>query len=483
MFPHANLLTPLTQAMTPRGAVTPRGQSSLFRAACCLFLLGSCGGCTTLLNPISGIPVTQLPPELLGERRAEYVEVPVALLSIPAGQPYRLDAGDILGVYIEGVLPFSSPTAVPGPPPVNFPAAGSTLPPSIGFPIAVQEGGLLNLPLLEPFSVRGMTVEEARQRIAAAYREREILDFGDTVPVVTLIRERNYNVTVIRTNGGPPGTTTGIAAGYDLQLPAYRNDVLHALTQSGGLPGFHEKNAVTVFKASRLPRERRSELLMRLASASNSCQACVANQIPAAATWVDRPAGSGWPNGNLLDLGDEGLGYGFEMIQDPLIVKIPLRVPPGSVPLIEPEDIELVDGDIVYVESRETEFFYTGGLLSGGQIPLPRDYDLDVLGALALAGSGVASERGGGGGGMGGGLIQGIGGASPTQLYVIRKMACGRTFNISVDLQQALNDSHQNILVQPGDTLVLRFKPHEEVANFALGTFFTLGIRELFRNR
>lgn len=107
---------------------------------------------------------------------------------------------------------------------------------------------------------------------------------------------------------------------------------------------------------------------------------------------------------------------------------------------------------------------------------MPRDYGLDVLGAKALAGMGAdGASR------VGGGLIGGMGGAKPTQLFVIHKLPSGRTFNIAVDLQLALNNSNENILVQPGDTLILRYKPHEELLNFGLGTFFTFGIRELFR--
>ena len=72
----------------------------------------------------------------------------------------------------------------------------------------------------------------------------------------------------------------------------------------------------------------------------------------------------------------------------------------------------LNDGDIVYIESRETEVFYTGGLLQGGEFPLPRDYDLDVLGAMAIAGQGAYGSAAGGGGGGGGGLGGGLGGVS-----------------------------------------------------------------------
>ncbi len=65
---------------------------------------------------------------------------------------------------------------------------------------------------------------------------------------------------------------------------------------------------------------------------------------------------------------------------DPAILKIPLRLPPGVIPSFRPDDVILKDGDVVYIESRDAEVFYTGGLLPGGEYQIPRDYDLDVLG-------------------------------------------------------------------------------------------------------
>ena len=43
----------------------------------------------------------------------------------------------------------------------------------------------------------------------------------------------------------------------------------------------------------------------------------------------------------------------------------------------------LQSGDILKIESRETELYYTGGLLPVGEFVLPRDYDLDVIEAVA----------------------------------------------------------------------------------------------------
>ena len=169
------------------------------------------------------------------------------------------------------------------------------------------------------------------------------------------------------------------------------------------------------------------------------------------------------------------------MPQDPTILRIPLRLPPGAIPNISPADVILQDGDIVLIETRDTEFFYTGGLLPGGQWPLPRDYDLDVLGAMALAGYGVNNQARGGTG------LGGLAGSAqvvpPGRLYILRKTPCNGQLAIEVDLTKAVNDPSQRPIIQPGDTLILQYKPCEEALNFGIGTFFTFGIQQLFQGR
>jgi hypothetical protein len=144
----------------------------------------------------------------------------------------------------------------------------------------------------------------------------------------------------------------------------------------------------------------------------------------------------------------------------------------------------LEDGDIVYVESRDADVYYTGGMLSGGEHRIPRDYDLDVLTAMSLSGGSIGGNRGGGGamggfGGLGGMLGQ----VPPGMLYVLRKTPCNGQITIAVDLARANLDPRERILVQPGDILILRYKPGEEILNFGLGTFFTFGIQYALQNR
>jgi protein involved in polysaccharide export with SLBB domain len=252
--------------------------------------------------------------------------------------------------------------------------------------------------------------------------------------------------------GGRGGFNLGSdqsASGSMIKLRAYQNDVLNALMASGGLPGVNAKNEIKILRASKADQRKRDAFVQQF------YQQYYCNQDPC--------------------------GCAPPLPDDPSILKIPLRLPPGIVPSFRPEDIVLEEGDIIYIESREAEVFYTGGLLQGGQFMIPRDYDLDVLGALALAGSGVSSvgARGGGGGTMGG-----IGGGAfvpPGALFVLRKTPCDGQITIEVDLAKANVDPRERILVQPGDILIMRYKPCEEVLNFGVAALFLYGFQYALR--
>ena len=77
----------------------------------------------------------------------------------------------------------------------------------------------------------------------------------------------------------------------------------------------------------------------------------------------------------------------------PNAVRIPLTVPDGEPLMFGRNDVLLEDGDIILVESREQDHFFTGGLLGGGQYALPRNQDLDVLDAVLLADSYARSTQ------------------------------------------------------------------------------------------
>lgn len=422
-------------------------------------------GCSTITQPISGIPARRLPPQFLAQSKNNLVPLDPARLSQEPPRDYLLDDGDILGIYIEGILPFVPPDRPPEPPPVNFPDANSQLDPSLGYPIAVINDGTIQLPNLEPIKVRGLTIDQTRDLIRKYYLDSEILRESSRLqPIVTLMKERTYNVIVIRQDmggqgaqGGGGGMGGGFTRGTDysatgrmLKLKAYQNDILNAMMESGGLPGVNAKNEIKILRASRADQRRRDEFVQQF------YQQYYCNPDPC--------------------------GCPPPLPEDPSILRIPLRLPPGVIPSLTPEDVVLEDGDIVYIESRDAEVYYTGGLLPGGEHRIPRDYDLDVLTAMSLSGGGISrSQNGGGMGGMGG--IGGmLGTVPPGMLYVLRKTPCNGQITIAVDLAKANLDPRERILVQPGDILILRFKPSEELLNFGLGTFFTFGIQYALRN-
>src|SRR5260370_5060125 len=68
-------------------------------------LPGVLGGCAAVSNPVGdGIPARFLPPETFGESKDAYQQIPLTYLRQPAPEVYRLAPGDVLGVWVEGVL-------------------------------------------------------------------------------------------------------------------------------------------------------------------------------------------------------------------------------------------------------------------------------------------------------------------------------------------------------------------------------------------
>lgn len=409
-------------------------------------------GCTSILSPIQSIPAERVPPQFLAEPQANKTNIDPARLSQPVPKNYLLDENDVLGVFVEGVLgEFDS-----APPVIENP--GNDLPPAIGFPIPVRQDGTLSMPLVDPVPVRGLTIQQAEQMVSRAYRGGPDPILKEGRIIVTLLRKRTYRVFVIRQDNsqsaqGQNFQSRGQAGiinnrsdessrGMVLQMPAYQNDVLNALTQTGGLPGLNAKSEIRILRGDRAQIAQRDREVREFYRTNSPDQ---------------------FPYGVIPTVPDETN-----------TIKIETRLRPGQIPSFQPEDIILRDGDILFIDSRDTEVYYTGGLLGGGERLLPRDYDLDVLAAVSLAGVSVGTQQGG---------IAGNGNTRvpPTELIVLRRLPASRQIAIRVDLNEAINDPRSRLLVVPGDTLILRFKPQEELANFAISTFFTFGVRELFR--
>ncbi|MGA2032236.1 MAG: polysaccharide biosynthesis/export family protein [Thermoguttaceae bacterium] len=408
-------------------------------------------GCAAITNPIAdGVPVRILPDDLLAESKKDLQPLPLSLLRQPPPAAYKLASGDILGVYIEGVLGQADT-----PPPVNI-AEGTDMPPSFGFPIPVRQDGTVPVPLVAPVPVEGLTVPEAEKAIANAYGDKKILRPEDRRILVTLMRPRHTRVLVLREDSkertltvgsrslrGFPSTESvigGVQAGTGavVELAAYENDVLHALAETGGLPGLDAINEVFIYRGywdGKADLKASGAALPKGIDPANAAASAAANAAESAGTAQKT-------------------------------ISIPLRVRPGQRPPFTPQDIVLQAGDIVVVRVLEPTFFYTGGLLPARQVPIPRDTDLTVVEAIlkvdgSILGGGTSPDN------LNGTLVPpGLGISSPSLLAVLRKTPNHGQVTIRVDLNRAVADPRENILVQAGDVLILQETPGEAIARY-----------------
>jgi protein involved in polysaccharide export with SLBB domain len=547
----------------------------------------SFSGCAAF-RPIDGVPARYVPDEVKAPVRSGKKTIDLSLLSQTQPSVYHLDTGDVLAISIEGVMPRREGEL----PPVNmsFNANDEALP-ALGYPVPVRADGTVSLPMLHnAVSVRGMTIKQAEDAVRRAYTvEKKILQSGNERVWVILHRPRQYRVLVIRQEGVEAPAASGLPGAVNLgalkrgtgravTLTAYKNDVLHALAETGGLPGLDAENTIYVIRSKR----RRD----------GTTPDSLATGYPPNAGWSLAPAPLGvppmpegghsfspLPNGYLLGANppltpspatqepessanpietkpgpqtrfspNSGLQMavlGFETDESPqrvspmafktdvpgsqstsvpttnmptftnaapqmvpmnspatpwqsgmppmqttnnwpemsaeswmghastgdptlanqAVTKIPVRLAPGEQARFTERDILLEDGDIVFIESRDTEIFYTGGLLGGGQYTLPRDYDLDVMGAVAIAQAGRNS----------GNATRATGGItalnndvtiSASQAIILRKMPNGSQVPIKVDLYRALRHPEERVLMQPGDFLMLQYTPLEACGAF-----------------
>ena len=403
-------------------------------------------GCSSFLGSygVTGIPVSRVPRDLLyAEQKDEFEDISMLRLRQDPPKSYALGPGDVLGVYIKGVLGDDENL-----PPVHYPE-NSALPPAVGYPVPIREDGTLALPIVDPINVQGMSLIEASEAVRNAYigGADPILPVDSQVVSLTMIRRRTVRVLVIREESGGIADVSKRGTGNVVDLPAYENDVLHALSETGGMPGLDAKNEILIYRGLFEDGVNYDEILTK-ASVQN-CQHC-----------------------QDLCFCDES-----PKPDAPNVTRIPLRYHPNRPPVFSQNDILLSDGDIVIIRSRDKETFVTAGMLGGGEYLLPRDKDLDVIGAIAMAGGPIGNsgtgisalgQGGGGGGGFGGGGGNRAGQCQPSEVLVVRELPCGNTITMKIDLNKALQDPSERVLIQPNDVVMLRYTIGEEVGNVLL---------------
>lgn len=399
--------------------MTSHSSARRIGAAIVLALAGLSTGCAAVSNPVAdGIPVRRLPAEVLGKSKADMQPIDLTLLRRKEPDPYRLDKGDLLAIVAADLFgPENAPIPV-NPPDINNREASS------GYPVPVRDDGTISLPgqneNIKPLDVRGKTLREVEDDIKKMIVNAGQFKEGKFKVSVQLARRRQYRVYVQRedTQQIPFSGSQGGAIfqnkkgnGVTVFLDEGRNDVLNALNLAGGPPGLDAKNELVIQRGTFDPAN---------------------------------------PKKN--------------------VTRIPLRMFPEDQLKISESDITLREGDIVVVEATQTEFYSTGGVITSRQWPLPRDYDLSVLQALAIANAPIVN----------GGFTQtafvaqafstGLGTPSPALCTILRPLPNGQQINIRVDLDRALRDPRENIRVLAGDFLILQERPGDAVLRYLTQT-------------
>ena len=416
-----------------------------------LFVLPTAVSASPFQRIVNSVPANQVQSWQLVPPQSQATQESPNFTNLRRSKPqsYLLDSGDVLGIFLEGVLGKSDESA-----PIHYPPPGSDLGPSMGYPTLVLSDGTVSLPMVDRILVRGLTVQQAEAKIRSVYSGQNktgqrILTDNSRV-IVSLQRKRTIKVTVIRGDNSAAmaplnsfrqdavnNRSDRSARSSTIHLDAYDNDVLNALIATGGLPGLNAKPNATIYRA--------------------------------------RPAGS-YSSGQSAFPRSNNYNPNASFPRSSATAQVPLRhstmrpTYPGQHAQTRQNSV-LRDGDLLVVDSKPTEVYYTGGLLRGGEHLLPRDKSLSVIDAIALAGGPVASTIN----------RFGISRLPPTELNIVRNNPQQGQVNIRVDLNRAYNDPSQRILVAPGDHLILRYKPAEQIGNFGIETFNTFGLRRVFQ--
>ena len=352
--------------------------------ACCLLT-----GCWAPLHS-HGIAASSLPDHYRTPFRTAGFPLNYSELTVDPPADYLLGPGDILDVTVPGLFDKSE---------VNPLKA------------EVMSNGEIHLPLVGAVKVEGMNVVGAQQAINKAYANGFLRE-----PRVNtaIFQKATVNVLVLG-NVNVPGTYV---------LPKYENDVGHAIAAAQGLT----EDAADLVEVHRRAVQTDQPVSYR------------PFRLPPAPGEATMPTPCCSVPSHCLP-GD--------------IVTLPLRGP--NTRPIDPSEIVLQSGDVIVVPSRRHEVFYVVGKLKetnavrfnvgnrdrelGVGFILPRDREIDVVTAVAMAG-----------------YIDPI--DSPTTVTVHRVMPDGEPMLIHVDLIAARYDRVENVLVEPGDIIYLNPDAH-----------------------
>lgn len=147
------------------------------------------------------------------QRSGEYVES-----TLPTG-PHRIAAGDVLAVYIDGVLDGGG---------AEKPLIQTKNGPVIGYPINVNERGEIKLPLIENLSVAGKTASELEDMLQVAFKSGNVPILNDGAFItVSFVRSRFRTNETNATTGSDSTTSEPVSRlPVEINAPRYKGKTL-----------------------------------------------------------------------------------------------------------------------------------------------------------------------------------------------------------------------------------------------------------------
>ncbi|MEX0820244.1 MAG: polysaccharide biosynthesis/export family protein [Pirellulaceae bacterium] len=301
--------------------------------------------------------------------------------------------------------------------------------------VQVMADGTVHLPLIGSVPVQGKNLVDAQRTISGAYAQGFIVEPRISV----VLADKSTSSVLVLGQVKQPGTYA---------LPKYENDIGHAL---GAALGLTDEAGDYIEVHRQLPASHPATM----PSHQQYGRQAPSTQRFARLPRTDEQMMPAVSHENSFDGPFTGPLRQDVETREPQILRIPLRDLHGQA--LNPQEIVLGPGDVVVVPDRRHEVFYVVGALNptntvrftvgnrerelGVGFMLPRDREIDVVTAVAMAG-----------------YIDPI--HSPTTVTVHRVGPDFQPMLLHVDLIKARYDYRETILVQPGDIIYLNPDHH-----------------------
>ena len=169
-----------------------------------------CASSKCILHVHDAVPAYRLPCEFHKCSREGTIPIDLSLLSQQRPKEgHRLGTGDLIGVYVAGVLP----PKIDDQPLLYqqlsmsanyYPPYGRVLSPNMGIPVDINSEGAVRLPLIGKLNLKDQTLEEATDSIRKAYEKKNVLQEDRERVLISLLRPRVKRVVVMRDDAQVP---------------------------------------------------------------------------------------------------------------------------------------------------------------------------------------------------------------------------------------------------------------------------------------